>query len=300
MDQRNCILIIDGDPLALGALSTILSSQYLVKATSNGDAGLLMAEEYGIDLIILDLPIKGTPDHKLLTTLKTNDKTKDIPVVIVTGSEACSDEIAALRNGAVDYIRKPFVAEVVTLRVGIHLKLLTQMRMIERFSLTDGLTGTNNRRCFDQQLKIEWTRAARTGSWISLLMIDIDHFKQFNDEYGHLSGDAALKTVAGVLTNTVQRGSDYVFRWGGEEFAVILPETSVIGAKVVAEKIRANIEAAPVTCSGEFAHITASIGASTIIPDPSGHSSAMEEFCEEVDRALYKAKGLGRNKIVIA
>ena len=210
------------------------------------------------------------------------------------------NEIRALTNGAVDYIRKPYVAEIVILRIGIHVKLLTQMRMIERFSLTDGLTGVNNRRCFDQQLEIEWNRSSRNGTWLSLLMMDIDRFKAFNDKRGHLNGDVALKTVANVLVNTVRRGSDYVFRWGGEEFAIILPETHAEGAKTVAENIRENIAATSIIFNGNETNVTASIGASAIIPQSSGSSCGINDFCEGVDKALYRAKQSGRNRVVMA
>jgi len=281
-------------------LCRILSPLYLIKTARNGETGLQMAQKYDIDLIVLDLGLEDITGYEVLTELKRDEKTKNIPVISVTGSEAKGDEIRALTNGAIDYIRKPFVAEIVILRVGIHVKMLTQMRMIERFSLTDGLTGVNNRRCFDQQIEIEWNRSSRNGTWLSLLMMDIDYFKTFNDKYGHLNGDAALKTVANVLVNTVRRGSDYVFRWGGEEFAIILPETPAEGARTVAENIRENIAATSIIFSGNSTNVTASIGASAIIPQPSGYPFGVDEFCETVDKALYKAKELGRNKVVMA
>ena len=298
--EKNCILLIDDDPLILGALNSILSPKYFVKSARSGKTGLLMAQKYEIDIIILDLIMKGMSGYEVLADLKKDVTTRDIPVIIITGSDSHGDEIKALQEGAVDYIRKPIIPDIVNLRVGIHLKLIDQMRTIERFSLTDGLTGVNNRRCFDQQMEIEWARAARNGSWLSLLMMDIDYFKKFNDSYGHLNGDIALKTVANVLRNTVQRGSDYVFRWGGEEFAIILQDTPSDGAAIVAEKIRAQIESTPVICNGEEIYITASIGASAIIPQPSTYPKAMEGFCEEVDKSLYKAKELGRNRVVVA
>ena len=299
MDSKtnNCVLIIDNEP---SMLCRILSPLYLIKTARNGETGLQMAQKYDIDLIVLDLGLEDITGYEVLTELKRDEKTKNIPVISVTGSEAKGDEIRALTNGAIDYIRKPFVAEIVILRVGIHVKMLTQMRMIERFSLTDGLTGVNNRRCFDQQIEIEWNRSSRNGTWLSLLMMDIDYFKTFNDKYGHLNGDAALKTVANVLVNTVRRGSDYVFRWGGEEFAIILPETPAEGARTVAENIRENIAATSIIFSGNSTNVTASIGASAIIPQPSGYPFGVDEFCETVDKALYKAKELGRNKVVMA
>jgi len=300
MDKKNIILVIDDDPLMLGALTSILSPKYHVKAARDGATGLVLANKYDIDLILLDVVMKNMSGYEVLAELKENDNTKDTPVIFITGREGTGEEAKALSSGAVDYIRKPIVPEIVTLRVGIHMQLITQMRIIERFSLTDGLTGVNNRRCFDQQLEVEWNRAARNGAPLSMLMLDIDHFKKFNDNYGHLNGDHALKTVANVLTNTIQRGTDYVFRWGGEEFSVILPETPINGAVNVAEKIRTNIASTPIFMGKETVRITTSIGVSTIVPDPATYPWGAAEFCEGIDKALYKAKSNGRNRVEVA
>jgi two-component system chemotaxis family response regulator WspR len=179
------------------------------------------------------------------------------------------------------------------------MQLLSQMQIIEKYSLTDGLTGVSNRRFFDRQLEAEWNRAARNSSPLGLLFLDIDYFKEFNDKFGHLSGDRALKTFANVIVETIQRKSDYVYRCGGEEFAVILPETPTDGAAVVAEKIRINVENTPIDFDDRIANITTSIGVGSIIPKPSTFPHGMTEFCEELDKALYKAKRDGRNRVVV-
>jgi len=295
--MKKIILVIDDDPLMLGALASILSPLYHVKAARDGATGLLLAHKYDVDLILLDVVMKSMSGYEVLAELKDNDKTKDIPVIFITGREGSGEEVKALSSGAVDYIRKPIVPEIVTLRVGIHMQLITQMRLIERFSLTDGLTGVNNRRCFDQQLEVEWNRAARNGSWLSMLMMDIDRFKMFNDNYGHLNGDHALRTMANVLIATIKRGSDYVFRWGGEEFAVILPETPLKGAINVADKIRINVSETPIVLGKETVYITISVGAAAIIPEPASYPWSVVEFCEGLDKALYKAKNNGRNRV---
>lgn len=172
--------------------------------------------------------------------------------------------------------------------------------MVRRFSMTDGLTGAGNRRSFDQLFQSEWLRAIRNKTPLSLLMLDIDEFKQFNDRHGHLNGDVCLKIIANVVTNTVARGSDLVFRWGGEEFAVLLPETTLEGARLVAEKIRKNIEKAPITCDDGIFTVTASIGVSTIIPKQEssmGIASGIDTFFSIMDKALYKAKRMGKNRV---
>jgi diguanylate cyclase (GGDEF)-like protein len=300
MDDKKIILIIDDDPLILGALSNILLTGYHVKVARDGATGLVLADKYDVDLIILDIVMKHMSGYEVLEKLRTNERTKNIPIIFITEREDRKEEIKALSSGAVDFIRKPIVPEVVNLRVGLHMKLIKQMRIIERFSLTDGLTGVNNRRCFNQQFESEWNRAARNGLPISLLMADIDCFKAFNDKHGHLNGDLALKTIASVLVKTVLRGTDYVFRWGGEEFAVILPETPVEGAAIVAEKIRQNIEATPIAIANETVYVTISIGASAIVPKPGTYPSGSSEFTESIDKALYSAKRNGRNRVELA
>ena len=299
-DGRATILIIDDDPLMLSALTSILTSKYNVKAARSGEIGISMAQKHEIDMILLDVVMKSMSGYEVLEVLKSDERTKDIPVIFITGISVAGDEAKALSSGAVDYIRKPIIAEVVTLRVGLHLQLISQMRTIERFSLTDGLTGANNRRCFDQQTEAEWNRAARYGSWLSMMMLDIDHFKKFNDKYGHLSGDAALKTLANVLSDSVLRGADCVFRWGGEEFAVLLPDTPLEGAAVVAEKIRKTVETTPIICGDEVTYVTVSIGISSTQPVPGGYHQDAEVFYNIVDKALYKAKNSGRNKVVVS
>jgi diguanylate cyclase (GGDEF)-like protein len=300
METKKIILVIDDDPLMLGALTSILSPHYHVKAARDGATGLVLANKYDVDLILLDVVMKNMSGYEVLDALKENEKTKETPVIFITGREGIGEEAKALSSGAVDYIRKPIIPEIVILRVGIHMQLLTQMRIIERFSLTDGLTGANNRRCFDQQLEAEWNRAARNSAPLSMLMFDIDHFKKFNDTYGHLNGDHALKTFANVLTNTIQRGSDYVFRWGGEEFAALLPDTPLDGAITLAEKIREKIAATPIIMGKESTRITTSIGVSSTVPNHTTYPWGAAEFCEGLDKALYKAKKEGRNRVEVA
>ena len=172
------------------------------------------------------------------------------------------------------------------------------MKIIESFSLTDGLTGVNNRRSFEQIIKAEWNRAKRAKEWLGILILDIDKFKQFNDKYGHLAGDTCLKTVAGVMQKTVTRGNDFVFRWGGEEFAVLLPCSSLEGTVTVAERILENIAATPVQCGCETIFVTSSIGAGAIIPPADAdYSEAFGEFFSNLDKALYRAKMNGRNRV---
>ena len=294
--RKQTILIIDDEPIVIRALSDILLSKYEVKLARDGKTGLELAQKFGIDLILLDVVMPDMSGFDVLVALKTSEKTISIPVIFITGSSSIESEERGLSLGAVDYIRKPFAPAIVNLRVGLHLQLINQMRIIERFSLTDGLTEISNRRFYEQQLKSEWGRAIRNKACLSLLMLDIDYFKLFNDKLGHLCGDLCLKTIAGIIRDTVKRGTDFVFRWGGEEFAVILPDTPQEGAKNVAEQIRSNIAETPIPVGEEDVYVTVSIGLSTIIPDT---ESSMEAFCGILDNALYAAKQNGRNRVEV-
>jgi len=298
MSQKNskqCILAIDDTPMHLRVLIDILSPVYDVKVAKSGTAGLEMLQKYNVDIILLDLFMPGMSGFEVLSKLKESDDTKQIPVIFITGSDSPNDEVRGLNLGAVDYIRKPFVEAVVKLRVGVHLKLVAQMKIIEKFSLTDGLTGINNRHNFDQAVKLEWNRAIRAKENLGVLLADIDNFKLFNSRYGHLNGDACLKTVANVMKETVMRGNDFVFRWGGEEFVVLLPDTSLDGAVIVAERIRENVAAAVIQCGEETTSATISIGAGSV--RPFGQTENFEDFYAKLDKVLYRAKENGRNRV---
>ena len=295
--KKPCILIIDDSPLGLRATSNILSPMYEVKSASGGREGIEIAKETKVDLILLDLNMPGMSGFEVLCELKDTEKTADIPVIIITASESSNDEVRGLALGASDFIRKPIDA-VVSFRVGMCLQLISQMKMIEKFGLVDGVTGINNRRSFDQTIKTEWIHALRNKTCIGLMMIDIDKFKQFNDEYGHINGDLCLQNISQVMVNTVLRGNDSVFRWGGEEFAVILPATPLDGVFEVAERVRRNVEETEIYLNDIITRVTVSIGVGSITPtSPFDASSEYDDFCEKIDKALYKAKKEGRNRV---
>ena len=295
---KQCILIIDDDPIQLKVLGHILFPQYDVKTAKNGETGLRLAAKYNIDLILLDLVMQDMSGFEVLSQLKASDETKHIPVIFVTGSISNEDEAKCLALGAVDYIRKPFTEVIVGLRVKIHLQLVAQMRTIENLSLTDGLTGISNRRGFDQMIKATWIHTRRANDCLSVLLLDIDKFKQFNDKHGHLNGDTCLKAVANTIKTTLERESDHVYRWGGEEFAVILPYTPIDGAMLIAERIRENVATAPIQLEGgETVHITISIGAGSVAPTYMDSDKSFVDFWTKLDKALYRAKENGRNRV---
>ena len=295
--KKPCILVIDDSSLELRATSNILSAMYDIKMASGGREGIAVAKESEIDLILLDLNMPEMSGFEVLCELKDTEKTADIPVIIVTSSESINDEVRGLALGASDFIRKPIDA-VVSFRVGMCLQLISQMKLIEKFGLIDGLTGINNRRSFDQTMKSEWNSALRSKKSLGLMMIDIDRFKQFNDEYGHLNGDICLQKISKAMVDTLHRGNDSVFRWGGEEFAVILPVTPLEGVLEVAERIRKCIEGTIIDMGEVAASVTVSIGAGSITPSaPFETTNEYDEFRTNIDKALYLAKDNGRNRV---
>lgn len=292
---ENTVLIVDDDKTMVAALSQILSSRYTVYVARDGFDALEVASELLPDIILLDIIMPGMNGYEVIAALKEDTKTRDIPVIFVSGLDSIADELKGLRLGAVDYMHKPFTAEMVRLRVGNQMQIINQMKMIEYLSITDSLTGVPNRRKFNLTLDREWQRALKLGMPLGLLLLDIDFFKSYNDSFGHLKGDEILKAVASVIKNRVKRLNDFVARWGGEEFAVILPETDQKGTEILAEEIRLAVKGfdfEPVI--GEKRVVTISIGAGSVVPVG---GMIINHFVDDVDKALYNAKQTGRDKV---
>ena len=301
------ILIVDDSRFNLEVLSRLLLTaaettdpefpQYTIDTASSGPEALekLMGEKP--DLILLDIIMPGMSGFDVLTNIKKSDDTRGIPVIIISGLAGENDEEKGLLLGAVDYITKPFVNSIVTARVKTHLKIVEQMRIIEQLSIIDQLTNIPNRRFFDRCVNIEWKRAIREKALVSTLMIDVDHFKKFNDTYGHQQGDEVLKEVAATIKSVLKRPTDFAARWGGEEFIVLLVSTDNYGAMFVAEQIRSKIEDLEVQNINDPdapLHVTVSIGTATVAPTV---DSLIEDMIGQADKTLYAAKESGRNRV---
>ncbi|MDR2499608.1 MAG: diguanylate cyclase [Treponema sp.] len=290
------ILIIDGDQPNSLALGDILKWDYAVYIAPAAADALNMMLESKPDLIVLDAVLPDMSGFELLERLKEMEETRSIPVIFITGLSGVEDEERGLRLGAVDYITKPFVNSIVLARVGTHIQIVRHIRTIERLGMIDALLDIPNRRFFDMRFKEEWRRACRHRSSLSLMMIDVDHFKRYNDAYGHPQGDAALQYMGSILTRNLRRPSDMAARLGGEEFAVLLADTNLRGALIVAEHIRGDVEASEIPCShtGELTAITVSIGVNALIPSTDQYCA---DFIQQTDKYLYAAKAGGRNRI---
>jgi diguanylate cyclase (GGDEF)-like protein len=293
-DKTFTVLIVDDDVTNLDILSNILNPHYTVRVAKSGEGALEQVRSGGVDLMLLDVVMPGKNGFEVLTELKNSEEGKNIPVIFVTGLAETADEEKGFELGAVDYITKPVHAGIVRARVRNQEKLLKSLRTLEKLGLMDPLTGLANRRSFDHQLQMEWNRAVREKQTLSFLMLDIDHFKTFNDTYGHPQGDVLLQSLAKVLFGGARRPADLVARMGGEEFGVLLPNTEPEGAAVTAEKIRASVEAMVV--SG-LPTATVSVGVASVKPALDGIPAAL---VENADKALYQAKETGRNRVCVA
>jgi diguanylate cyclase (GGDEF)-like protein len=288
------ILIIDDEEINLQTLQFILGTEYILSTACTGADALRQLEDNLPDLILLDIMLPDISGFELLEKLKSNPATVQIPVIIVTGLSGEEEEERGFFLGAVDYITKPFNNAIVRARVKTHIRMISHIRTIEKLSMIDPLTSIANRRSFDKRMRVEWKLSQREDSNIAFLMIDIDKFKDYNDTYGHPQGDVLLKAVAHTIETSILRASDLVARLGGEEFGVILPDTSLEDSLVVAERIRANVASLQVPLANGFlTRITISIG----VVSASAQTMSMEDFISQADKNLYKAKEEGRNRV---
>jgi len=296
MTTKNSILIVDDEKSNIIALTHILSSEYTLYCAKDGADAIELAEKFTPDVILLDILMPGMNGYEVIAHLKKEEKTSEIPVIFVTGLTGVEEEEKGLSLGAVDYISKPFSSAIVKLRVRNQMQMLNQIRLIKYLSLMDQLTDLPNRRNFDDRLRTEWEHAIRNGAYISLLMIDIDLFKNYNDKYGHQQGDVALKSMANIFKQTLKRALDFVARWGGEEFVILLPNTNLGGALGIAEAIRAKAVETDIISESGATRLTLSIGVNTVKPE---HGSSLDGFISNADKALYIAKESGRNQVCL-
>jgi diguanylate cyclase (GGDEF)-like protein len=291
------ILIVDDTPTNIQILAESLAADYRIKVAASGRAALdVLARQSAPDLILLDVMMPDMDGYELCRRLKQDAATAGIPVIFITALSEVTDEERGLRLGAVDFITKPFHLPIVKARIQNHIKLKMMTNLLESMAWMDGMTGIPNRRRLDEALDIEWNRAQRSGSPLSLILADIDYFKEYNDHYGHVAGDECLKAVAAALAASVTRAGDLVARYGGEEFVLLMPNTAIAGARLLAEQLRSCIESRqiPHAYSSTSRWVTISAGYASIVPKPEIGASALQE---EADRMLYLAKKSGRNRV---
>src|ERR1700674_2966131 len=236
-DKGVSILLVDDDPGAIQLMGRILASVGKLRFATNGHDALRLARESAPDLILLDAEMPGMNGFELLRMLKAESSLAEVPVIFITSHNEAGFEVSALDMGAADFIAKPLRSSRVLARVRAQLRVKHMADELRRTATTDALTGVANRRQFDELLGREWLRAQRCGDPVSLLMIDVDHFKLYNDLYGHPKGDLCLRHVAQALLSACKRPADLVARYGGEEFMILLPQTPRHGAQRMAQRV---------------------------------------------------------------
>lgn len=297
MSCRQRILIVDDEKFNRQILSELLLPDYEVFLAKDGEQAIACAKATPPpDLILLDVIMPGMDGYEVLRHLRADERTSGIPVMFVTGMCEEADETKGLDLGAVDYVSKPFRSAVVRARVRNHMSYIRQRKQLELDAFIDGLTGIPNRRRFDQTLDIEWRRANRHGTQLSLALLDVDYFKQYNDTYGHGAGDEALQRIAETMLPLLNRSGELVARYGGEEFALLLPETEPEAAIQIAERIRYAVETLNLRHEKSNAApcVTISVGGVSLMPST---QATVAEILALADNRLYLAKRAGRNRV---
>jgi len=291
------ILIVDDAPRNISLLGELLKDKYQIQVANSGEKALRIAQEdTQLDLVLLDVMMPKMDGYEVCERLKKDERTRKIPIIFITGKDREQDEIKGFELGAVDYITKPFNPVIVRARVKTHLELKRYRDFLEDMSLIDGLTGIPNRRKFDEYYETTWNLAIREEHYHSILMLDIDLFKLYNDHYGHQAGDECIVKIAQALQGMVKRKTDLVARYGGEEFVCILPDTPKEDAFELAEMLRLGIEALNIehATSTVSKCVTVSVGVSTIRPI---NGMVDQGLIKAADDALYCSKEKGRNRV---
>jgi diguanylate cyclase (GGDEF)-like protein len=297
------ILIVDDSKLIAHVASTILSKRgHEVLWAQDGPEGFDKAKTQMPDLILLDLVMPHMDGYEVCRRLKADSTVTDVPVIMLTSKAESADKVKGLEMGAVDYVTKPFDEGELLARVNIHLRikelyeaLQEKNRQLQEIANRDGLTALYNHRYFHEQLAKDFSRAQRYQQPLSCVLFDIDHFKLFNDTYGHQTGDVILKTMGELILSSLREG-DLSARYGGEEFALILYYTSSKGAFDVAERLRRIVKGYEFYKVGDPLHITISAGISTF---PHSMIDEPGKLIECADKALYAAKQNGRNRVEV-
>jgi diguanylate cyclase (GGDEF)-like protein len=297
-NEQSTILIVDDMTTNILILSDLLKDDYSIKVAKTGAKAIEIANTQDIDLILLDIEMPELNGYEVCKILKESQKTKNIPIIFVTAKNSEADEEVGLNLGAIDYITKPFSKTIVKLRIKNHIKLKEKTDLLEQLSMYDGLTNIKNRRFFDEIFEKTFNDVKREKTNLALMMIDIDYFKPYNDNYGHGKGDEALKDVAYALNKALCRPNDLVARYGGEEFVALLKNIDNAGLISVAENIIKTIN--DLKIEHNFSKIsnilTISIGIA--------HFDALKdipklEILIKADETLYNVKNSGRNNFKI-
>jgi diguanylate cyclase (GGDEF)-like protein len=306
------ILLIDDTKVERTIVATYLKKMgHEVITGNNGREALELYQKEDADLVLMDVAMPVMDGYEAARRMRTV-KEDWIPIIFLSGNADPEDIVAGIAAGGDDYLTKPVdktilsakmaamerIADMRTQLLELSQELARANSELQKLADADGLTGLANRRTLDNYLEREVARAIREAHPISVIMIDLDHFKAYNDHYGHLAGDNCLKQIAAVLRREIKRPGDLVGRYGGEEFCAVLPDTGHEGVRHIAEHIRHEVKklAIPHSGNGKRKVVTLSLGVVTHIPDP---SFPVTRLLSDADKALYHAKQSGRNRVEV-
>lgn len=296
--KKASVLVVDDEKMSLELSNKILSPLFTVYLATNGEQAIKSASFYKPDLILLDVMMEGLDGTDICYILKSKSETKDIPVIFVTSNHEDNMQMQCWKAGCVDFITKPINHLTLTHRVKTHIEHKIKTEILESLIKKDKLTNISNRFSLDEDYLVSINYCHRNSEYFSLLMIDIDDFKLFNDTYGHTNGDNVLIRVASIIKKTLNRSTDNVYRFGGEEFVVLLPNTDKIGAEILSKKIITELNSNKIeNRETNIGYITISIGGVTY--SPFNIPNNMVEALNVADKALYEIKNNGKNNYSI-
>lgn len=300
------ILLVEDSMTSMEVISRDLRAHYMLLHASDGEeAWQILQSDRRVELVITDVHMPRVSGQQLLKLIRTSEDPhiQSLPVIVMTTAADNTEKHLAFLNGANDFLNKPVDPLELQARVNVHHRLANTIRELEesRKALaeqanTDALTKLKNRRLFHTQAEQNLADCRRFGKDMSVLLVDIDHFKKVNDTYGHHTGDEVLVKVAAQLAQLV-RNADTVARFGGEEFAALLPETNRLGAAVLGERIRKAVENEEIVVGGRHIPVTVSIGIATLAAEM---VESIDQLLDIADRRLYLAKNGGRNRICVS
>jgi diguanylate cyclase (GGDEF)-like protein len=294
---RGKILLVDDQVVNIKILHQLLQDDYDIYMARDGNQAIEMCKKVNPDLVLLDIEMPILNGFDVCAHLKNDPDTQEVAVIFVSGHFDEDKEVRGFQLGAVDFIHKPINPVITKARIKNQIRLKLNTDLLRTIALIDGLTGVANRRQFEQVLPVSWSQCAREKQPLTVILLDIDFFKHFNDTYGHTEGDVCLRLVAQKIHDTVNRPYDLVARFGGEEFICILPNTDLIGGTYVAQQIVDSIVSLkiPHINSSISAFVTISAGVSSVVPE---YDMSSTTLIEEADKQLYIAKDRGRNRVL--
>ena len=296
LSEKPSLLIVDDDPTVIQIIIEFLEDRFLLSVAKSRSRALDLLQSKQFDLVLLDVNLPDGNGIEICREIKSSREYSDSLVIIFMTSHYSTElEAQGLSVGANDYIYKPVNRDVLLARINLQLNQIRKTKLLAHLAKVDGLTEIGNRRAFDEQLTQEWFRAKREGKNVALLLIDIDYFKQYNDTYGHPAGDKCLQNIAHCLTSSFKRHSDFCFRIGGEEFAVILYDMTANNAKTLIQEMRENIH--NLNILHQTSPISDRLTISAGIYDSREECRDANALLDKSDHYLYMAKRDGRNKV---